>query len=240
MGGGVLLCASKKMHVQHQREWGCPGVESLWATIPVETLKISGNRNIHIGLVYAPPDSQLPIRLESIYSRLAEVLATHPNDYFILCGDFNLPNVTWTDSGPTLQKRGPVELQNAFRGERRGYWRATGPQSIDAACVRCANHQPVPPCALFSSSRCHFLHQVKRFSYTTSTENSTTALKMWALERNCTKHCEPGCIVIGERTKLYACTSCCTTSLCNYGSGGLRNVVSFNILLLIALSKYIM
>ncbi|XP_037964032.2 uncharacterized protein LOC105393123 isoform X2 [Plutella xylostella] len=59
---------------------------------------------------------------------------------------------------------------------------------------------------------------VKRFSYTTSTENSTTALKMWALERNCTKHCEPGCIVIGERTKLYACTSCCTSSLCNYGS----------------------
>ncbi|VVC95317.1 unnamed protein product, partial [Leptidea sinapis] len=106
MGGGVLLCASKKMHVQHQREWACPGVESLWATIPAETLKISGNRNIHIGL--------LPTRLESIYSRLAEVLATHPNDYFILCGDFNLPNVTWTDSGPTLQKRGPVELQNAF------------------------------------------------------------------------------------------------------------------------------
>ncbi|KAG7307884.1 hypothetical protein JYU34_006496 [Plutella xylostella] len=60
--------------------------------------------------------------------------------------------------------------------------------------------------------------KVKRFSYTTSTENSTTALKMWALERNCTKHCEPGCIVIGERTKLYACTSCCTSSLCNYGS----------------------
>ncbi|VVC96094.1 unnamed protein product, partial [Leptidea sinapis] len=79
-----------------------------------ETLKIWGNHNIHIGLVNAPPDSQLPIRLESIYSRLAEVLATHPNDYFILCGDFNLPNVTWTDSGPTLQKRGPVELQNAF------------------------------------------------------------------------------------------------------------------------------
>lgn len=70
-----------------------------------------------------------------------------------------------------------------------------------------------------SSKRNIVYPQVKRFSYTTSTENSTTGLKMWALERNCTKHCEPGCIVIGERTKLYSCTSCCTDPLCNYGSG---------------------
>ncbi|KAF9800468.1 hypothetical protein SFRURICE_013020 [Spodoptera frugiperda] len=75
---------------------------------------------------------------------------------------------------------------------------------------------------LAPESECDLLRDsvhVKRFSFTTSTENSTTLPKMWALERNCTKHCEPGCIVIGERTKLYACTSCCTTSLCNYGSG---------------------
>ncbi|XP_026480073.1 uncharacterized protein LOC113386508 [Ctenocephalides felis] len=58
---------------------------------------------------------------------------------------------------------------------------------------------------------------VKRVSYTTSTANSTSAPKLWALERNCTKICEPGCIVIGERTKLYACTSCCEKSLCNVG-----------------------
>ena len=41
---------------------------------------------------------------------------------------------------------------------------------------------------------------------------------MWGLERNCTNKCEPGCIVIGERTKLYSCTSCCEKSLCNTGT----------------------
>lgn len=42
---------------------------------------------------------------------------------------------------------------------------------------------------------------------------------IWAIERNCTNKCEPGCIVIGERTKLYACTACCEKSLCNTGKG---------------------
>ncbi|XP_058799293.1 uncharacterized protein LOC131668848 [Phymastichus coffea] len=60
---------------------------------------------------------------------------------------------------------------------------------------------------------------VKRFSYTTSTENMTSQPMVWGYERNCTNKCEPGCIVIGERTKLYACTSCCDKSLCNTGNG---------------------
>ncbi|CAG4991819.1 unnamed protein product [Parnassius apollo] len=105
-------------------------------------------------------------------------------------------------------------------------------------CYKCLAEVPEDKCADLRHNNSALIHKchndrrtcmVKRFSFTTSTENATTALKMWALERNCTKHCEPGCIVIGERTKLYACTSCCTTSLCNYGSGAsgqfLNNVV---------------
>ncbi|CAK9814716.1 hypothetical protein ANTQUA_LOCUS8186 [Anthophora quadrimaculata] len=60
---------------------------------------------------------------------------------------------------------------------------------------------------------------VKRFSYTTSTEDSTSSPQIWSMERNCTSKCEPGCIVIGERTKLSACTTCCKESFCNIGTG---------------------
>lgn len=60
---------------------------------------------------------------------------------------------------------------------------------------------------------------VQRFSYTYSTENMTSGLKMWSLQRKCSKTCEPSCIVIGERVKLFACTSCCNASLCNTGNG---------------------
>lgn len=77
--------------------------------------------------------------------------------------------------------------------------------------------------------------QVKRFSYTTSTENSTSSPKTWSLERNCTNKCEPGCIVIGERTKLYACTACCETNLCNNGTGTANDLTIKEIDLLLAL-----
>lgn len=65
-----------------------------------------------------------------------------------------------------------------------------------------------------------FICMVQKFSYTTSTENVTSSPKMWSLERKCTATCEAGCIVIGERTKLYACTSCCKTPYCNTDKGG--------------------
>lgn len=68
--------------------------------------------------------------------------------------------------------------------------------------------------------KCHsddFYCTVKSFSYTTSNENSTSIQRLWLLERNCTKKCESSCIIIGERTKLYACTSCCGDSYCNTG-----------------------
>ncbi|XP_058461588.1 uncharacterized protein LOC131436727 [Malaya genurostris] len=66
-----------------------------------------------------------------------------------------------------------------------------------------------------------FICMVKQFSYTTHTSNSNVSEpKLWSLERKCINTCEPGCIIIGERTKLYACTSCCTDSLCNTGKAG--------------------
>ncbi|KAK7573408.1 hypothetical protein V9T40_010599 [Parthenolecanium corni] len=60
---------------------------------------------------------------------------------------------------------------------------------------------------------------VRKISYTTSTENSTSHVKVWSLERKCTNKCEEGCIVIGERTKVHACSACCTKSLCNVTNG---------------------
>ncbi|BES88241.1 Hypothetical protein NTJ_01046 [Nesidiocoris tenuis] len=76
---------------------------------------------------------------------------------------------------------------------------------------------------------------VKRFSYTTSTENSTSILRMWSLQRSCTAKCEHGCIVIGERTKLYACTACCNKTGCNTGKGAASMTSSSNPLLTIGL-----
>ena len=67
-----------------------------------------------------------------------------------------------------------------------------------------------------------FTLQVKRYSYSIINGNTTSppVKRLWSLQRNCTNKCEPGCIVIGERTKLYACTVCCGTYLCNTMNDG--------------------
>lgn len=80
---------------------------------------------------------------------------------------------------------------------------------------------------------------VQKFSYTTSTENATSDPKMWSLERKCAANCESGCIVIGERTKLYACTSCCRTSYCNTDKGNAVRLKSFNEIFPIIISVFV-
>lgn len=79
---------------------------------------------------------------------------------------------------------------------------------------------------------------VKRFSYTTSTENTTSNRKLWSLQRSCSTNCESGCIIIGERTKLYACTACCNTSLCNVSANA--NINQSNHLLRIVLQTFVL
>ncbi|KAG1658554.1 Calcium uptake protein 1, mitochondrial [Nymphon striatum] len=51
---------------------------------------------------------------------------------------------------------------------------------------------------------------VKRLSYYSNQEDKPK--KLWALERNCSAKCVDGCVVIGERTKLFVCTTCCHDS----------------------------
>ncbi|XP_013108136.1 uncharacterized protein LOC106087589 isoform X2 [Stomoxys calcitrans] len=105
----------------------------------------------------------------------------------------------------------------------------------DLKCYKCDTMDDGELCVdVLASNATNFIHKcegeeficmVKRFSYTTSNENSTSSPKMWSLDRRCAVNCEPGCIVIGERTKLYACTSCCESSMCNTGKGSASSVL---------------
>lgn len=72
---------------------------------------------------------------------------------------------------------------------------------------------------------------VKRFSYTMSDKNTTSDKKLWNVQRNCSTECNNSCIIIGERTKLYACQTCCDNNLCNVGAGAERNEMSALVLL---------
>ncbi|XP_043464687.1 uncharacterized protein LOC122500048 isoform X2 [Leptopilina heterotoma] len=113
----------------------------------------------------------------------------------------------------------------------------------DLLCYQCDTMEDGEKCADLSENNTTLVQKcandkricmVKRFSYTRSNENSTSVPMMWALQRNCTNKCEPGCIIIGERTKLYACIACCETSLCNTGKGTATDTKSTEVGFLLA------
>ncbi|XP_012144481.1 uncharacterized protein LOC100883291 [Megachile rotundata] len=114
----------------------------------------------------------------------------------------------------------------------------------DLWCYHCHTSDDGERCSNLTGNYTAFEHKctgdkrtcmVKRFSFTTSTEDSTSSPLTWSLERNCTSKCEPGCIVIGERTKLSACTTCCEQSLCNVGTGASNDLTMKGIDVFLAL-----
>lgn len=112
-GGGVMLCALKKLQVQHKQDWMCNGVESLWITLSLNKMNSYENKNLHIGLFYAPPDKMLPSRLEAITACIAQVILIHPHDHFFIAGDFNLSNTRWSENGPIQTSYSSASLLNA-------------------------------------------------------------------------------------------------------------------------------
>lgn len=57
----------------------------------------------------------------------------------------------------------------------------------------------------------------------------------FGVNRTCAAVCNPSCMVIGDRTKIYSCTSCCSESYCNTGSSASPRHSSCTQLLLVAL-----
>ncbi|XP_045616176.1 uncharacterized protein [Procambarus clarkii] len=62
----------------------------------------------------------------------------------------------------------------------------------------------------------------------------------FGVNRTCAAVCNPSCMVIGDRTKIYSCTSCCSESYCNTGSSASPRHSSSTQLLLAALLAALM
>ncbi|CAF4832986.1 unnamed protein product [Pieris macdunnoughi] len=115
-GGGVMLCTKRSLHAQEMAEWTCDGVECTWLTIPASTLASNEciKRELHICIAYIPPDDLQSVRLTAFTDFLLYIFSLHPNDHYIIAGDFNLPHIGWSPTfDPTFLRRGTINLQNA-------------------------------------------------------------------------------------------------------------------------------
>lgn len=111
-GGGVMLCARRSLCADVVREWTCLGIESLCLRIPAHALGTS--TNLLMVLVYLAPDQDnLPFNLEEVKINISRVIETYPSDNYLLIGDFNIPCISWTNSGFSLIGGGKEDYQNA-------------------------------------------------------------------------------------------------------------------------------
>ncbi|KAG7309384.1 hypothetical protein JYU34_005343 [Plutella xylostella] len=93
-GGGVLIATRKDWNVIRQATW-----ESKYEDIWVSILPSNPNMpTLHICLVYLRPD--MPTHdMSSFYAHYQSiVLKAKETDEFLLVGDFNTPNITWSHS----------------------------------------------------------------------------------------------------------------------------------------------
>lgn len=111
-GGGVMIMAKTEFGAQRCVDYcECGLTEILTITLPARSL--SSSVDLHVTAVYIPPEpNRISSDIECVLNTLNRNFTSNPQHNYLLIGDFNLPNIHWDDSGPSYQRRGPVEVQN--------------------------------------------------------------------------------------------------------------------------------
>lgn len=111
LGGGVMVLCNSHVQARKRPEWDRHDLECVWVTIPARALGSSGD--LHIAVIYIPPNSMIPTRVQSFIDVLSIICKNHPNDHFFIAGDFNLPGIDWKSDQPVILKKGSIDVQNS-------------------------------------------------------------------------------------------------------------------------------
>lgn len=91
-GGGALIAVKNNINVIRQSSWESI-VEEIWLTIISNK---PGDSTLHICLCYLPPDLSID-NVGTFYDNCQRViLNVAPGDDFVVLGDFNAANITWS------------------------------------------------------------------------------------------------------------------------------------------------
>lgn len=85
--------------VIHRVEWQSSIVENVWITLK----PTNDSKNINIACYYVPGDIEAKY-LELITNEISDVLSHHPDDDFLIVGDFNVPSFSSANS-PSAKAR---------------------------------------------------------------------------------------------------------------------------------------
>ncbi|GAV04881.1 hypothetical protein RvY_15088 [Ramazzottius varieornatus] len=107
-GGGVALVIRKEFQIRRMVEYELVRLEVLWVEV------IALRMNLLIGVVHAPGyDSEVFSKLRTSMERISP----HLRRNILMLGDFNCPNISWSDkaSGSLKRERDLLSLQSEFR-----------------------------------------------------------------------------------------------------------------------------
>ncbi|KAJ0178985.1 hypothetical protein K1T71_005760 [Dendrolimus kikuchii] len=93
-----MICAQRQLAATLSSDWTYShDYESLCIMLPARALR--STVNLHIILVYIPPDSRdLPVRLDHFRECITQYTYLYPTDHFVIAGDFNLPFIKWNNN----------------------------------------------------------------------------------------------------------------------------------------------
>ncbi|VVC98022.1 unnamed protein product [Leptidea sinapis] len=108
-GGGVLIACARRFGARRRFDLEHDDLECMCISIPARTL--GSLCDLSIICAYIPPNQILPSRIQKLCEILSQLFNPHPDDHFILAGDFNLPCIDWKQGHPILLKKGSI-IQN--------------------------------------------------------------------------------------------------------------------------------
>lgn len=100
-GGEVMIALRRDLGPSHRIDMRAPPpADEVWISLPMRSSTanptIAPCHHLHIICTYIAHSSQHESLLTSFYDRISEFIFDHPNDAFLILGDFNISYATWS------------------------------------------------------------------------------------------------------------------------------------------------
>lgn len=108
-GGGVLLAVRREYAAVEQPDWRSTA-EDIWVTITLKNNSpVSRSHRLHVCTLYLCKEksgNSFNTQLQNFTENLSFIVSAHPQDAFLIMGDFNLSHINWSGDLGSLQPSG--------------------------------------------------------------------------------------------------------------------------------------
>ena len=101
IGGGVMIFVLDAFQSNLVTKFSVDGAESISCRVSTPPSSVSTSLDLIVSCVYRPPS--YPFHNSPLLEHLSNIASSNSSRYLVICGDFNCPEISWTDRGISLQ-----------------------------------------------------------------------------------------------------------------------------------------